>query len=109
MKRGDIIIVEYPFTNRSGSKHRPALVVQSDAVSSRDVLIAAISASAAITRARVAINPVTETKSNLRMPCVVRGENITMVEMSMVLGSIDSLSKRTMRSVDQCLRRSLGL
>ncbi len=30
MNRGDIVLVDYPFSNGTGSKVRPSLVVQAD-------------------------------------------------------------------------------
>src|SRR5688500_1365847 len=43
-KRGNIILADLPFTDRSGSKVRPALVVQSDRNNARlsDVILALI-------------------------------------------------------------------
>jgi mRNA interferase MazF len=45
--RGDVVLVDYPFSDRTGSKVRPALVVQADALNRRitDTILAAISRS----------------------------------------------------------------
>src|SRR2546423_1402670 len=109
MKRGEIIIVEYPFTDQSSSKRRPALVIQSDAIKSPDTLIAAISASAQLTVTRALIEPSKEPKSHLKQPCVVRCENLSTVQQTIVLGSVGSLAKQTMLRVDECLKKALGL
>lgn len=109
MKRCEIIIVDYPFTDQSGSKRRPALVVQSDAIKSPDIVIAAISASAQLTSTRVLIEPSREVTSRLTVPCAVRCENLSTVQQSMVLGSIGYLSKATMRKLDECLKIALGI
>lgn len=47
MKRGDVVIVDFPYSDRSGSKVRPALVVQSDDLnrSRADTVLAIISSS----------------------------------------------------------------
>jgi mRNA interferase MazF len=45
VRRGDVIIIDHPFSDASGSKVRPALVVQSDARNAilRETVIALIS------------------------------------------------------------------
>jgi mRNA-degrading endonuclease toxin of MazEF toxin-antitoxin module len=35
MKRGDVVVVPFPFQDRPGEKVRPALIVQSDAENQR--------------------------------------------------------------------------
>ena len=109
MKRGEILIVDYPFTDASGHKRRPVLVVQSDAVKSPDVVVAAISASAQLTATRVPIEPSKEPASHLTFPCVVRCENLLTLQHSTAYGSIGRLSASTMKRVDECLRIALGL
>ena len=43
MKRGDVVIIDFPYSDRTGSKVRPSLVVQSDALNPlRDDVILAI-------------------------------------------------------------------
>jgi len=45
VSRGDIVLVDYPFSDGTGSKVRPALVVQADALNRRitDTILASIS------------------------------------------------------------------
>ena len=48
-KQGDIVIVEYPFSERTGSKKRPAFVVSNDSYhhSRQDVIVAGITSNVA--------------------------------------------------------------
>lgn len=52
VNRGDVVLVDYPFTDRRGSKVRPALVVQADIVNRHitDTILAAISRSTTVHR-----------------------------------------------------------
>ena len=45
MNRGDIVLVDFPYSDRTGSKLRPALIVQGDALNHArdDTILAAIS------------------------------------------------------------------
>jgi mRNA interferase MazF len=56
-KRGDIVLVSFPFTDLSSSKRRPALVVSPDSFNEamQDLVLAAITSQGMI---RVAIGPI---------------------------------------------------
>ena len=41
-RRGDIVLVPFPFTDLSSSKRRPALVISPDAFNDQDIVVAAI-------------------------------------------------------------------
>lgn len=62
MRRGEVVIVDVPFSDRSGSKKRPAVVVQSDILNRRlrDTIIAAVSTTARGEVTHVMIDPGTE-------------------------------------------------
>ena len=45
VQRGDVVLVDYPYSDRTGSKFRPCLVVQNDLNNQRldDTILATIS------------------------------------------------------------------
>ena len=111
MKRGEVVIVDFPFSDDSGSKRRPALVVQLDARNQvlRDTILASISTTAKGDVTHVLVDPRSEPRSGLTVPCGVRCEKLYVVQQRLVLGSIGYLSKTAMQKVDGCLKRALGL
>lgn len=38
VQRGDVVVVDFPYSDQTGSKLRPALVVQADALNQKDFL-----------------------------------------------------------------------
>ncbi|HVA49176.1 MAG TPA: type II toxin-antitoxin system PemK/MazF family toxin [Pirellulales bacterium] len=51
MKRGDVVIVDFPYSDQTGSKLRPAPVVQADALNQKldDTILALITSSSPFT------------------------------------------------------------
>jgi mRNA-degrading endonuclease toxin of MazEF toxin-antitoxin module len=85
MKRGEVVAFDYPFSDGSGSKVRPALVVSSDALPKRDVILAMISGTSSSTS--FAIDPGTEPNSGVKKPCHVRCDKLFSTDQSRVIGS----------------------
>jgi len=112
MKRGEVVIVDFPFSDQSGSKRRPALVVQADSLNRRirETILASISTTArAVVPTHVLVEPKTETSSGLNVACGVRCEKLLVVDQSFIKGIIGELSAQTMQQVDVCLKKALGL
>lgn len=111
MKRGEVVLVDFPFSDGSGIKNRPALVVQSDALNktSKDTILATITTLTTPGPTVVVIEPKDNPRSGLRLMCAVRCENLHTIEQTLVLGSIGYVTKQTMQRVDECLRKAFGL
>jgi mRNA interferase MazF len=111
MKRGEIVIIDFPFSDQSGRKRRPALVVQADGLnqSLRDTILASISTTAKGDVTHVLIDPHTEPSSGLKVASGVRCEKLFVIEQRFIRGSIGELSSKTMSKVDAGLRKALGL
>lgn len=111
MKRGDVVIVDFPFSDQSATKRHPALVVQADALnrSLPDTILASISTTAKRGGTHVQIDPQAEPNSGLNARCGVRCEKLLVVDKRNIRGAIGELSAQAMRSVDDCLRQALEL
>lgn len=114
MKRGNVVIVDYPYSDAAGSKVRPALVVQSDDKNKilDDTIIALITSQlrrSADTHVVIDISTAEGKQSGLRLQSAIQCENLYTIDQKFILKAIGALSKRTMRKVDACLKAALGL
>jgi len=107
MKRGDIVAFDYPFSDGTGSKIRPALVVQSNAIAGGDLILAMISGTSSSTS--VPLDPTSTPSSGVKKNCYVRCEKLFSIDRKKVIGSIGYLGRKTLQQVDAGLRTALGL
>jgi mRNA interferase MazF len=112
MKRGEVVMVDWNYSDRTGSKVRPAIVVQSDFLNSSiddTVLIPVTKTGRAIGVTEVLIDPAVETASGLRFVSVVSCNNFITIDQALVARTIGSLSAVMMKKIDACLKLALEL
>ncbi|MEX0702122.1 MAG: type II toxin-antitoxin system PemK/MazF family toxin [Planctomycetales bacterium] len=114
VSRGDVVLVDYPFSDRTGSKVRPALVVQADSLNRRieDTILAAISRSvhrASVTQLFIDLATPEGAGTGLRQNSMVQCENLLTYDTRLVLTKIGSLPISLMQRVDECLKAALEL
>lgn len=114
VRRGDVVLLQAPFTNRMGSKTRPMLVVQNDTNNARmaNTILVFITTNLARshepTQVLIDVNDPEGRLSGLKQSSVVSCENILTVVQSDVLRSIGSLPEALMAKVDVALKASLA-
>jgi len=107
--RGDVVLVSFVFSDESGKKVRPAVVISSAAYgrSRQEVIIAAITSN--IRRRLFGDHLIADWKgAGLLFPSLVTGVFRT-VKRTMVDRKLGSMPRPDMEEMDQKLRRSLGL
>jgi mRNA interferase MazF len=114
VSRGEIVLVDYPFSDRTGSKVRPALVVQSDALNHRidDTILAAISRSthrASATQFFIDIGITEGRATGLRQNSMIQCENLLTYDQRLIITTIGRLSQPMMQQINDCLRKALDL
>ncbi len=109
-KRGDIILVPFPFSDQTITKKRPAVIISSDNYNklSADVIIMAI------TSRTEQVFAIGESlikdwqKAGLLKPSSIKPA-ISTIEQRLILKKLGSLSPNDLVSLDQSLRKLLNL
>ena len=114
--RGDVVLVDYPFSDRTGSKVRPCLVVQVDRNNLRldDTIVVTISSRTRFvdrepTQLLIDISSSEGKQSGLLANSAVLCENILTVDTGYIHRRIGRLSQELMILVDRCLKEALNL
>jgi mRNA interferase MazF len=114
VSRGDIVLVDYPFSDRTGSKVRPALVVQSDTLNHQitDAILASISRSthrASPTQLFIDISTPDGGRTGLRQNSMIQCENLLTYDQRLLIAKIGQLSSSLLEGVSGCLKTALDL
>jgi len=108
-KRGDVVLVGFVFSDESGEKLRPTVVVSSSEYhrSRQEVIVAAVTSNTA--RRLYGDHPISEwKKAGLLSPSLATGI-LRTIKQTMIRRKLGTLSKPDMKAVDQSLAHSLGL
>ncbi len=116
VRRGAVVLVDLPYSDHTGSKVRPALVVQADAWNQRldDTILALITSSrhrriGAATQFVVDITTAEGQQTGLRLNSVIQCENLLTYDQGLILRVLGRLSSAAMEQIDACLKAALGI
>ena len=115
IRRGDVVLVDWPFAGGAGSKLRPALVVQNDRDNGRltNTIIAMITSQTRRafepTQLPIAVGTAEGKQTGLRFDSVVNCINLFTVEQTKILRTIGSLPGSLLVQLDACLKAALDL
>jgi mRNA interferase MazF len=116
IKRGDVVIVAFPFTSGGAGKNRPALVIQCDRDNQRlgNTILAMITGNTSHAQAeptQLVIDPSTPDGklSGLNYVSAVKCSNLYTVDQRDILATVGSLPTNVMARIDGCLKAALEL
>ena len=114
--RGDVVMVEFPFGEGSGSKLRPAVVIQCDADNRRlgTIIVAMITKQTALVareprHVMVDVSTGAEKASGLWLQSVVNCSQLATIRSDRVVRRLGRLSDALMEQLSESLRDGLGL
>jgi mRNA interferase MazF len=114
-RRGDVVIVDFPFTDVGQGKLRPAVVVQNDGDNQRlrKTVVAMVTGN--LRRAgdpsHLSVDPATAdgAPSGLHIPSLVSCNNLFTIEQTAILRTVGHLSDVLKQRLNDCLKASLEL
>jgi mRNA interferase MazF len=116
VSRGDVVLVDFPYSDRTGSKVRPALVVQADSWNQAldDTILALITSSgrrrvSAVTQLVIQASSPEGRAAGLRIDSLIQCENLLTYDQSLILRHMGSLPDSVMQQVDACLKETLDI
>ncbi|MEJ0090325.1 MAG: type II toxin-antitoxin system PemK/MazF family toxin [Limisphaerales bacterium] len=110
-KRGDVVLVPFPFTDLRTAKQRPALVISPDSFNSShdDLLVAAVTSHvpATLTSDEFAIPPSDLPACGLPKPSIIKLLKLVTLHRRLVVRRIGGLPGLTMEQVSIRIREQL--
>ncbi len=112
VRRGDVVMVDGPFSDRTGSKKRPALVVQTNTLNALldDTIIVAITSQPShpfATRLFIDIATADGQQTGLKFNSTVRCENVLAVDCKFIYRIRGRFSATLRQQIDDCLKVAL--
>lgn len=107
-KKGDVVLVSFPFTDLNGVKIRPAVVV-SQKNNKQDIVLAFISSQKKFARNSNSVAVKATNGNGLKVDSIIRLDKVATIEQSLVLGTIGRLENSTVKNCNQKLKAVFGL
>lgn len=113
ISRGDIVIIDQPFSSGEGSKVRPVLVLQNDRDNARltNTIVAMITRTVRSEPTQLPIDPATPQGkvTGLIAASAVNCSNLFTIDQRLVRKKIGTLPAEVWPQLDACLRQALDL
>ncbi len=112
MKRGDVVLLNWPYSDFTGSKVRPGIVVQADFLNGLidDTIFVQLTGTRhSLPGTEVEVDPAAETGSGLTKVCYASCTNVLTLDQTLVVKPVGYLSDAVMRQVEACLKTVLEI
>lgn len=106
-KKGTVVLVPFPFTNLSGNKVRPALIISHGKIG-EDIIVVFIT-SQAKTQEKFMVPVLPDNENGLKAASQIVCSKIATLDSKIILGELGNISPKKQKTIDATLRNVLGL
>lgn len=105
MKKGDIVLIPFPFTNLKGFKKRPAVILYNDDI---DIVVTFITTKLKWSELTdVMLEP--DDDNRLKKTSLIRTNKLATLDTELVIGKLGELSQPKLNELNYKLKEVLGL
>jgi mRNA interferase MazF len=105
MKKGDVILIPFPFTNLKGFKKRPAVILYKD---NTDIVVAFITTKLKWNEPTdILLEP--DKNNRLKKTSLIRTTKLATLEIELIIGKIGELNKKALDELNIKLKDVFGL
>ncbi|OGG72913.1 hypothetical protein A2755_04070 [Candidatus Wolfebacteria bacterium RIFCSPHIGHO2_01_FULL_48_22] len=107
MSKGRIVLVPFPFTDLSGQKVRPALILHVSR--GEDCIVAFITSGVPKKKYPFDVRIKASSRNGLKLDSVIKIDKIATLQKKIVIGELGTLESVAMQAVDRAIRKLLQL
>ena len=110
MNRGDVVVVDWQYSDRTGSKLRPAIVVQADFLNGviDDTVLVQVTGTTRSAVTEVVLDPRHEYRAGLTRLSFVMCNNLLTIDQTLIHRKIGELSAAALLRIEDCLKTALS-
>ena len=112
MRRGEVVEIDWPFSDLTGSKVRPAVVMQADFLNGLiddTILVKITGRRFGIPGTEVALDPAVEAASGLNKLCYASCKDLLTRDQTLVRRTVGVLSNAAVLRIEACLKAVLEI
>ena len=103
IKRGDIVVVPFPYSDQLAEKRRPALVVSGNSFNTKSGYLWVVMITSKVDAPASDIVPLSHPKTGLSKPSVVRAAKLATIEASRVIRVAGKVEPKIMNAVKKAM------
>ncbi len=103
MSKGDIVLVPFPFTDLSGQKVRPALILHTSKKGG-DCVVAFISSQNTKAGGEFDVSTVATPENGLKVDSIIKVDKLATLQKKIILGELGTLEAASLTLVDAKLK-----
>lgn len=101
IEQRDLILVPFPFSDQSGRKVRPAIVISNNLFNnnSEDILVVGVTSNISKDQYTLALNNIELEEGKLITNCCIKIENILKLDKELVIKKIGKIKKEKFKAI----------